>query len=46
VDLQFGAAAGNTHVSIPLIRQVDRQTDTERVDRKRPERSERECFVI
>ncbi len=34
MGLQFGAAAGNTYVSIPFIRQVDRQTDTERVDRK------------
>ncbi len=39
--MQLGAAAGNTYVSIPFIRQVDRQTDTARVDRKRPERSER-----
>jgi len=30
VGLQFGAAAGNTYVSIPFIPQVDRQTDTER----------------
>jgi hypothetical protein len=46
VGLQFGAAAGNTYVSVPFIPQVDRQTDTERADRKRPERSERECFMI
>jgi hypothetical protein len=30
VGLQFGAAAGNTYVSIPFTPQAHRQTDTER----------------
>jgi hypothetical protein len=46
VGLQFGVATGYTYVSIPFIPQIDKQTDIERVDRKRPETSEKECFMI